>query len=260
MRTWAAWARRNRGRKTNLILDEDRPLIESLGSSRVARLRTWNEVIDDPLFGAATDHRLHVNLVPQPFVGDPLRASVVVLLLNPGLAPLNYFAEMTHKGFRQALWDNLTGARSKQRYPFLYLDPEWAWTGGYSWWTRKLSSVISEISREGNRLEAQRRLAKRLAAIELIPYHSKTSPRRLPKGQVLPSQELAMAFVHDRVLPRVRNGDTSLIVARQSGSWGFAKGEHDELMGLLVHGQHESRGSHMSINTRAGQLLLRALM
>lgn len=60
------------------------------------------------------DQRLHLGLIPQPFFGDPLTARVVVLTLNPGLNPHDYFAEYRVHGFREQLIANLR--RTLDRY------------------------------------------------------------------------------------------------------------------------------------------------
>ncbi len=46
----------------------------------------------DPNFGGSRK-RLHLSLIPQPFCGNVYSARVVILALNPGLNPLDYFGE-----------------------------------------------------------------------------------------------------------------------------------------------------------------------
>jgi hypothetical protein len=53
----------------------------------------WLEAYRSLDYCASHDRRLHLGLLPQPFFGDLRRASIYVLLLNPGLGPDDYYDE-----------------------------------------------------------------------------------------------------------------------------------------------------------------------
>ena len=74
-------------------------------------------------FGVPGDTRFHLGLVPAPFAGDIGRAKVIVLLLNPGPEPDDYFGEHKVPGFRDRLICNLRQDFSRTECPFVYLDP-----------------------------------------------------------------------------------------------------------------------------------------
>ena len=102
---WARW--RPLG---TLILDGDREALRQARSSRQAVInRSWRAAYRAGDFAAPGDNRLHLGLVPQPFIGDLRRASIFVLLLNPGLSPSDYYGEYQVPSFRRALLANLSG-------------------------------------------------------------------------------------------------------------------------------------------------------
>jgi hypothetical protein len=77
------------------LLDGDESLLPKTGSSRrIATHSSWEAYIGEAGFGVRGDTRLHLGLIPVPFAGDVERGRVFVLLLNPGLEPDDYFAEM----------------------------------------------------------------------------------------------------------------------------------------------------------------------
>jgi hypothetical protein len=53
------------------------------------------------------DIRLHLSLLPVPYVGDLNQAEIVVFLLNPGFSYSDYWAETKISGFRTRLEGNL---------------------------------------------------------------------------------------------------------------------------------------------------------
>ena len=76
----------------------------------------WSEFTLNPRFGAP-DRRLHLALLPMPFAGALETASVVVLMLNPGLNPVDYFAEYEVPEFRKALLSNLQRSEPCPEHP-----------------------------------------------------------------------------------------------------------------------------------------------
>lgn len=172
-----------------LTLPIDRDVISRWGAGAVAHHSQWSDVIRDPCFGAEVDRRLQLGLVPQPFMGNLKAAKVVIVLLNPGLGPAEFHAEFEHPAFREVLLQNLQGELARSEFPFLFLDPTWAWTGGYSWWYSRLRRIIADFEKSlGSRRAAQSFVAQNVASLELVPYHSQKEPRR---HQQLPSVALA---------------------------------------------------------------------
>src|SRR5688572_28264578 len=49
----------------------------------------------------ASSAKLHIGLLPNPYTGNLAKASIFILMLNPGLSPGDYYAEQNLE-FRQA--------------------------------------------------------------------------------------------------------------------------------------------------------------
>ena len=202
--------------QSDLVLRCDHDAIRRLDEKHLTRHHSWAEVLGDTLFGSETDGRLHLGLVPQPFIGNPLQASVIILLLNPGVSPADFHAEFTHAEFKEVLFKNLRGELWTTDHPFFFLDPQWAWTGGYTWWFKRLRGLIHALEDScGGRPAAQKFVAQRIAAIELVPYHSQNRPRALG---LLNSSELAK-----RLARRLLEKGKKLVVARQHDAWQLGK-------------------------------------
>ena len=108
----------------------------------------------------ATDAvRIHVELLPEPFLGDP-HAPIVLLGLNPGFSPedIPHHSDPT---FAHLLRLNI--AHGQSDFPFYLLNPRIAGPG-QKWWERRLSRLLEVAPRET--------IAKKLLNIEYFPYHS----------------------------------------------------------------------------------------
>ena len=129
------------------VLDTDANVLESPSwKPWTAKYRGWRKATGDPDFCKSEDKRLHLGLIPVPFMGDMLNASIYVLMLNPGLGPGDYF-EYKVPSFRKALLANLRQERITGVMPFVSLDPQFAWHGGFSYWHQKLKGVIEALAR-----------------------------------------------------------------------------------------------------------------
>jgi len=135
-------------------------------------LYTFNEFIRSNRF-REDDKQLHLSLLPVPFVGNLETAKVFILLMNPGFGPSNYFEE-ENQVFRAACISNLCQTNGNDEFPFFYLNPQFAWSGGFIWWEARLRPILSKlVAKSGcTYYEALASLAKQIATVELIPYHS----------------------------------------------------------------------------------------
>jgi hypothetical protein len=214
------------------------------------RFAGWDGLIADPEFGTPASSRLHVDLLPIPFVRNLRSASVFLLMLNPGFGPHDYFGEYRVPEYRAALIDNLHQSRTSS---FLFLDPRFSWHGGYDYWHTKLRSVIASFA---GRVaipygRARQFFQSHIAAIELSPYHSVNF--KLP-GRVfnsLRSVQLARAFVHEELLPLAKSGDCLLIVTRAVSNWRLPA--HDN---VVAYSATEARSAHLSERSRGGAAIL----
>ena len=140
------------------VLEEDRKIIE-----------LHNQVQRDP------DTHFQLGALPEPFIGDPSSATVVLLGKNPGHSEDDAIHHQDAQ-FRAAIWANLK--MEKRSWPFYPLSPQFRFTGAANWWLRH--------TRELRRRVQSHDLATRLMVIEWFPYHSK---RFAPPPKLCPSQE-----------------------------------------------------------------------
>lgn len=126
------------------------------------------------------DHRLQLNLIPEPCLGDPF-APVVLLNLNPGFHKSGVSLHRD-RDFRRAARDNLLHTRKS--WPFYLLDPSLKEGRGREWWMRCLRALIDEV---GDKV-----VASRVFVAEIHGYHSKRYRRQRPS---LPSQRYTVSLV-----------------------------------------------------------------
>lgn len=122
------------------------------------------------------------SVIPEPFVGDPRTASVVVLLLNAGYKSVDDAAH-ADPAFLAALHKNLR--HEPTDFPFYFLDPEFKDTPGGAWWRARLRWLIADTSLE--------QVAHRLACVEWFTYKSTS----FKTGCRVPSQRYGHALVAD---------------------------------------------------------------
>ena len=153
-------------------------------------------------------------------------------------------------GFRHQFEKTIAQDFTGTEFPFIWLDPEYCWHGGFRWWESKLRPIlriIAENKLRGNYLSALRSLSKRLAAVELVPYHSSTfKAHRLIED--LPSVHAARIFVQDILM----QADKTVIVTRQVEAWKLPKG----LPNLISYGRGLARGASLGPDTPGGRAIL----
>jgi hypothetical protein len=253
LRAWANWT----ASTPPFVLDDDAEVLNSERSRRAVVVhRGWRKVIQTPDFCAPHDRRLHLGLLPHPFCGDVRRASIYVLLLNPGVGPSDYYGEYRNREYRTAVLANLKQRPARGVMPFLFLDPRFAWHGGFGWWHGKLARVIDRMAsaRRVSFAEARHHLGSVLASVELLPYHS---PGFRDAGgwlRRLPSVALARAFVEEFVLPRVQRGEAIVIVTRKVAEWGLT-----EQPGVIAYTGAQARPAHLTPESPGGQAILKHL-
>ncbi len=116
---------------------------------------------------ASPDHYLHLDIVPEPYLGNPA-APLVLLNLNPGFSESDVAAHLKPV-FQGAARANLL--HSYKSYPFYLLDPELP-SPGRDWWLRKLRALIERVG-----LQA---VAHSVFVAEVHGYHSRTYRHHSP--------------------------------------------------------------------------------
>jgi hypothetical protein len=259
LQAWAAWCP---GSPPH-TLDADRmALTSSKSADSVTIIRSWKEAFEDGNFPFRGDTKLHLGLLPQPFCGDLRRASVFVLSLNPGLEPPDYYGEYKVPAYRSALLNNLK-QESFGSIPFFFLDPQYSWHSGFRWWHRKLEGVIGELAKKmkakkgtSSLAEARAWLGRKLASVELLPYHSASFRARggwLDRRQGLRSVRLARAFVQQRI----RRPGALVIITRGVKHWDLTDGSHGSQVIKFRPG--EALGARLTPGSRGGEANPRAL-
>jgi hypothetical protein len=214
--------------------------------------RSFEEYIDHPDFGNPKDTRIHLGLFPIPYIGDLANASIFLLMLNPGFAPCDYYVEHHYPGYRSILKRNLLQETTGDDYPFFCLDPQLSWTGGYEYWARKLSSIIqATINQNGmTPQEAMQFLAKKLAVLELMPYHSLS----FGAGYLLNELESVLTmkrYVKDVVIPKAITGKAVVIATRAVKHWNLPNHEN-----IIQYQGSEARAAYLTTGSRGGKAIL----
>ena len=246
------------------VLPADASFLESHGTVTYRSAEEAREAADFHFPDRSRDMRLHVGLLPVPFMGDLLNASVYVLMACPGVTRRDY-EEYEQPAFRRALLANLKQERLDGFLPFPYLDPRFDWHDGFRYWNtgRGLGNTIGELSRRLGMSEAGARamLCERLAVIQMVPYHSANAPRDNRALWSWPSVRLAGEFVRDVVVPRVRTGEAVVLPILRVRFWDqYLPAELGEEQGVMRSANAgESRSASLGPNSRWGQAILRRL-
>lgn len=254
IQAWAKWS----SSKPPFILRADEAVLSSHKSlaATAPNHSNWKGVYSQPDLGKSGDSRLQLGLIPHPFCGDVINAEIYILMLNPGYGPHDYFAELEVPAYREAALKNLKQNFDGEDYPFYFLNPEFAWSGGFVWWHKKFASIIGEISQKTglNYAEARKQLSQKIASIELIPYHSTSFRDAAGWTKKLESAKLAREFVNSYILPKVQRDEAILIVTRQVREWNLP--EHEN---ITVYSNGEARSAHLSPISRGGRAIIKRL-
>jgi hypothetical protein len=235
------------------VHDTDRPHIDAARNIKVTLLRNHHEFIGHRTFGDENDSSLHLGLLPVPYRGNLSKADIFIIMLNPGLGLSDYQTEEDKEQNEQVRLI-LRQEFAKVEYPFLALNPEYAWTGGFQWWERKLRQVITRIAIdycENDYAAALRFLSQRLAMIEIFPYHSRTFNAGSLRSR-LPSVQKATGFVRS-LLPRAEKGEITIIVTRAIRTIGID--DHE----LVNYDRRHARGASLGLETLGGKAIIEAL-
>ena len=136
--------------------------------------------------------QLHFEVLPEPFAGDPQKAVVFLLSLNPGWGGTEEGEQKAATGWDVELRRNLTFNATT---PFVHIDPRFREaTGGGMWWTKRLRRLAEATPWD--------RVGERLMVLEFFGYHSKSwqsLPVPLP-SQAFTFQLLRQAMDRDRLI------------------------------------------------------------
>jgi len=127
------------------------------------QIRRYNNLTGDK------DRQVILDSIPEPFIGNPESARLVLLGLNPGHSDADSEWH-SRQDFRNAMIDNLHNKSRRASYPFYPLNPAFKGNGAGRWWRPRTQELQD---RSGLDTEA---FAKRVLVIEWFPYHTRKSP------------------------------------------------------------------------------------
>lgn len=131
-----------------------------------------------------TSH-IRTEVMPTPFIGNPLSAKVIVLALNPGFNEEDLEILKNNPKMLQADKNNLLFKNSS---PFYALDERYNYSGLFKWWDRRLKAVTEIAGRS--------KVMNNVSCIQFFPYHSVTYS---PLKKILPSQEYSFYLVRKAI-------------------------------------------------------------
>jgi hypothetical protein len=234
-------------RKTKLetppyIHKDDSILSKEKTKKYVVCYKSFWEYIKSDDFGNRKDKKLHLGLRPSPYNGDLAKAKVFILMLNPGLHILDYFS-LSDKEFCRENTRVIRQKRLNKKYPFTSLNPSLSWAPGSEYWRKKLDCLIQKTMKlkKLNYLDTLSYLSKKIAILQLYPYHSKEFgiPRKIQKLE-LKSARLIREFVKNVLVKEAQSGKILLIVARGAKKWGFEKRHNNIIIRNVQNGNVEA--------------------
>ncbi len=180
------------------------------------------------------ESKFHLNLIPIPYIGNIKEAKIYILMLNPGFRILDYYAESNDKELKKSLINNLRQENFDPEYPFIFLNPKFLWHGGGQYYENRFKELIKEAKGEQYSQKLSR-VAKKVAVLQLVPYHSKADP----KMKHLESSRKIKNFVKNELLAKAGN-EICIISVRSRKCWG--------LDGGVIYSDQPTRSAHISKN------------
>jgi len=161
-------------------------------------------------FVPAQNKKIIDRTIPEPFIGNPDSARILLLSLNPGHSPKD-FVWHERQDFRQSMIRNLR--HETQAFPFYPLNPEFKESGAGDWWRKKTHRLQSAAG------ISDELFAQRLFVIEWFPYHTETSPYRTrllrgPDGVLCESQRYSFELAQDFM-----NRNIPVLLMRSRKEW-----------------------------------------
>lgn len=215
----------------------------------------YKDYISSPEFGTQNDISLHIGLLPVPYAGNLEKASIFILMLNPGFSPSNYFFEETSPGYRKAHIRTLKQENGSDDYPFIYLNPEFSWHPGSEYWQNKLQSIIGEYVKQTKITyqEAMSQVSKKLACLELFPYSSNSFGANSMLNK-LSSTSLMLKYIQEVLIPKVKKDKAIVIATRRVKDWNLPKHKN-----IIAYEGSETRAAHLSLTSRGGKEIAKHL-
>ena len=201
-----------------------------------------DEFVDKDIFKDENfkDTSLHLDLLPQPFIGDIKNAKIIICSLNPGYSDEDCYIEdeklAKEKGYKYYGKELLSQVNPEAENKTLFWltekpDEVKNLSGGAKWWRKKLNqnskkaSLVYYIAQKYNNKNPEDKieavfewLSNNMAAIELFPYHSKSFKESLLKE--CESTKIIKEYVHKVLIPEAKEGKRLICFTRSFRLWG----------------------------------------
>jgi len=194
----------------------------------------------------------HFNLIPIPYIGDIKNAKIYILMLNPGFGILDYYAESKDKELKNSLIDNLHQKGLDPSYPFIFLNPKFLWHGGGQYYENKFKWLIKEVKDDKSYTQKLSYIAKKVAILQLVPYHSKSYHSKSYLPIKLESSKIMLDFVEKELVPKAKDDKICIICPRGEKYWEEAT-DNKEAFVCPEKKKQQPRAVHISKNTFGGE-------
>ena len=220
------------------------------------KCKNYKTFISDKNYGEIDSTKFHTGLLPVPYSGNILKAKIFILALNPGFSIRDYYEESYCRKIIRRRKQRLKDINSEKDFPWLSLNPEFAWTGGYEYWTKKLKPVIKKLmeTHKVSYVDTLQLLSNKIAVLELVPYHSKSFGLPELKMDKLESVRLMRDFVKQDLLERSNKNGTIIIVTRKAKYWELLKRKN-----VIVYNKNQARSASFGLNSKGGKAIINLL-
>ncbi len=202
----------------------------------------YNQMIETERIKAQKSAKIITELLPVPFVGNPLSPALLLLMTNPGYSEGDVELQNGNPEYRTAGLANLN--INSQHPSFFPLSDQFEGTPAYSYYCDHFGTFLKEIDDP----DWPSFFDTRLGLIQFFPYHSESEPvgffRLHSKNniaQILPGQKYQFNLVKKAIRNR-----TPIIILRSITKW---KNCVPELRGYLGYIEPKSkRNAYLSEN------------
>src|SRR3989344_7637562 len=207
-----------------LVLKGDKDILKKVIDELEEKISRKGKEVSAAMIG----QKIQTSLYPEPFIGNPRKAKILLLGSNPGFegGEKLYHDNYTAKGesFIKLVLKNLDW--ENQEVSFYYLDPNLKDLinpkeihPGYTWWQSALKDILKKLA--GSEGDKFHKISNSVAYLEFFPYHSARFPGRFktPKNY-LPSQEYTFNLLTNIINGAKSREDIKIVVLRiDQGMW-----------------------------------------
>lgn len=143
---------------------------------------------------------LRLEVLPVPYLGNPIEAKILLLCLNPGFSQQDL---RVYDNDPKCNEENIKTLTFESNPPFFYLNQKFSDTGGYKWWSKILKECLARFGED--------RVSHKFMCLQYIAYHSVTF---INPPSILESQN----FTFD-LLRKAMNQEKIIVVMRSKKLW-----------------------------------------